>query len=266
MSKTILITGSTDGLGLETAKALVTEGHRVVIHGRSQEKIARALSELAPSAAAGVHGVCADLSSLQIIPAFVAGLRDVVPELDVLINNAGLYKVGEPILPSGLDVRFVVNTIAPYALVKQLTPLFVPGARVVNLSSAAQAPLDMEAFRGHRRLDDGSAYAQSKLALTAWTHMLSQSSAASDPLFIAVNPGSFLATKMVREAYGSSGRDISQGVDILLRAALSEEFATAGGKYFDNDSGRFADPHPAALDVAKGQALIDEMDGILGGD
>jgi len=85
-------------------------------------------------------------------------------------------------------------------------------------------------------------------------------------VLIAVNPGSFLATKMVREAYGSSGRDISQGVDILLRAALSEEFASAGGRYFDNDSGRFADPHPEALDIEKGQALLDVMDGMLARD
>mgnify|MGYP003132036520 CR=1 FL=1 len=266
MPKTILITGSTDGLGLETAKALVKAGHRVVVHGRSQEKIDRALAALAPSASQEMRGVRADLSSLEAIPAFVTKLRAVAPVLDVVINNAGVYKVAEPILPSGLDARFVVNTIAPYALVKQLTSLFAPGARVVNLSSAAQAPLDMEALRGRRHLDDGTAYAQSKLALTSWTYALHKTLAGAGPVLIAVNPGSFLATKMVREAYGSSGRDISQGVDILLRAALSEEFASAGGRYFDNDSGRFADPHPEALDIEKGQALLDVMDGMLARD
>ncbi|MEO0437709.1 MAG: oxidoreductase, partial [Pseudomonadota bacterium] len=124
-------------------------------------------------------------------------------------------------------------------------------------------PLDMDAFWGERSLSDSAAYAQSKLALTAWTHFLGNSLAEKGPMLVSVNPASFLATKMVKEAYGSSGNDIAVGIDILRRAALSEEFAGAHGRYFDNDSGRFADPHPAALDTQLGTELIQAMDKLI---
>lgn len=61
---------------------------------------------------------------------------------------------------------------------------------------------------------------------------------------------------MVKEAYGSAGQDIGIGVDILTRAALSDEFADASGRYFDNDSGRFANPHPDALDASKNATMV----------
>ena len=68
---------------------------------------------------------------------------------------------------------------------------------------------------------------------------------------------------MVREAYGSKGNDVGIGVDILVRAALSEEFAEASGLYFDNDSGQFARPHPDALDPQKCERLMLRLDAIL---
>ena len=82
-------------------------------------------------------------------------------------------------------------------------------------------------------------------------------------MIVAVNPGSLLASKMVQEGFGVAGGDIGIGADILVRAALSEEFATATGQYFDNDAGRFGPPHPEALDAAKADALLRVMDSIL---
>jgi hypothetical protein len=61
---------------------------------------------------------------------------------------------------------------------------------------------------------------------------------------------------MVREALGVTGRDVRIGAGILVRAALSPEFANASGRCFDNDSGRFADPHPDALDPRKNAAIV----------
>ena len=150
----------------------------------------------------------------------------------------------------------MVNTIAPYILVRRLMPLLGSDSRIINLSSAAQGPVDPAAFRGERPLDHGDAYAQSKLAITMWTNHLAAALGAAGPAVIAVNPGSFLGTKMVKEAYGSDGKDIGIGVDILTRATTSSEFADASGSYYDNDAGRFANPHPDALDPAKNQALV----------
>ncbi|MEM0952845.1 MAG: SDR family NAD(P)-dependent oxidoreductase [Pseudomonadota bacterium] len=265
MSKTILITGSTDGIGWETAKSLAAQGHRVLLHGRSDEKLARAVSELTESSEQPVLGFQSDLADLSGQHSLAQQLLSSSIDIHVLINNAGVFKTQQPRLPSGLDARFVVNTLSPYKLVKQLLPYFPDGARVVNLSSAAQASLDLEALWGRKALSDGEAYAQSKLAITGWSHYLGRSLGNKQPAIIAVNPGSFLATKMVRDAYGSAGKDISTGVDILCRAALSDEFAEATGRYFDNDLGQFSDPHPDALDAQKNRVLIDAMEDILSG-
>lgn len=258
MSKTILLTGATAGIGLEAARRLVARGHRVILHGRSAEKLARVESELADAGA--VETVRADLSVL----AEVAALADAVAErhdrLDVLINNAGVYTAPEPRTADGLDVRFAVNTLAPALLTRRLLPLMPPEGRVVNLSSAAQAPVDLGALAGEVPLAAGAAYAQSKLALTMWTRHLADE---VGPVVVAVNPGSLLRTKMVKDAFGIEGKDVGIGAGILVRAALAEEFAEASGQYFDNDAGRFAPPHADALEDRKTAAVVRAMDDVL---
>jgi NAD(P)-dependent dehydrogenase (short-subunit alcohol dehydrogenase family) len=182
-------------------------------------------------------------------------------KLDVLINNAGVFKTAEPLTSDGLDVRFVVNTLAPYRLTQRLLPLIGSSGRVINLSSAAQAPVELEALAGKTRLADMAAYAQSKLAITMWSRELAKKPDA--PIVIAVNPGSLLATKMVKEGFGVAGTDLGIGADILCRAALDDEFENASGQYFDNDSGRFAAPHPDALDSGKSAATVPAIETIL---
>ena len=83
------------------------------------------------------------------------------------------------------------------------------------------------------------------------------------PVVVAVNPGSLLGTKMVKQAYGMDGADIGIGADILVRAALSDEFASASGQYFDNDSRSFAPPHPDALDPGKAREIVDSIEAML---
>jgi hypothetical protein len=83
------------------------------------------------------------------------------------------------------------------------------------------------------------------------------------PVFIAVNPGSLLATKMVKEGFGMAGKDIHIGRDILVRAALSDEFSTASGTYFDNDSGQFSSPHADALDSGKSTQVMRAIEAVL---
>ncbi len=157
----------------------------------------------------------------------------------------------------------MVNTLAPYLLTQRLLPLLGPSGRVVNLSSAAQAPVDLQALTGQTPLADMPAYAQSKLALTMWSRSQGLAHKADGPMIVAVNPGSLLATRMVKEGFGVAGNDIRIGADILERAALSEEFAGAHGQYFDNDSGRFAPPHADALDPAECDAVMRVIETVL---
>ncbi|WP_299486327.1 SDR family NAD(P)-dependent oxidoreductase [Acaryochloris sp. IP29b_bin.137] len=263
MTKTILITGSTDGIGLETAKLLVSEGHGVLLHGRNPTKLeaaAKTLSALPGSVASYV----ADLSRMTDVVSLAQAVAENHATLDVLINNAGVFKTPDTVTLDGLDVRFSVNAIAPYLLTQQLRPLLPTSGRIVNVSSAAQSPVNLEALTGRVQLTEAfTAYAQSKLALTMWSRSLALSPLGDGLTIIAVNPGSMLGSKMVKEGFGVAGGDLRIGADILNRAALADEFAAASGQYFDNDKGQFSSPHPDALDPQKCQKVVDAIETIL---
>ncbi|WJS05686.1 SDR family NAD(P)-dependent oxidoreductase [Roseibium aggregatum] len=251
MKKTILITGATDGIGLLTARGLALAGHLVLLHGRNADKLKAARQ----SVAGNTETYLAEMSIIADVNRMADEILGRHERIDVIINNAGVYKTSSPLTGEGLDTRFVVNTIAPYVLTQRLMPVLASDSRVVNLSSAAQAPVDLSALRGERRIADMDAYAQSKLGLTIWTRELARRQPGG-PVFVAVNPGSLLATKMVRDGFGTEGNDLSIGADILTRAALSDEFADATGKYFDNDSGHFANPERSALDASRSKDVM----------
>lgn len=262
MTKTILITGSTDGIGKLTALKLAEAGHQVYVHGRNADKLASVIAEVKAvatgAAVDNINGFVADFSDLTDVLKMAAEVNEKLPKLDVLINNAGIYTTASPTTKDGLDVRFVVNYLAPYELTNALLPLLKKSnkARIVNLSSAAQAPILYKAFAGQDRLADKDAYAQSKLALTMWSMDLADTVAADNINVIAVNPGSLLNTKMVNEAYGQHWSSADKGANILTELAISDEFADDTGKYFDNDikdgvhgdaRGEFGQPHADAL-------------------
>ena len=254
MSKTILITGATDGIGLLTARKLADAGHTMLVHGRSADKLAAAAETIggAPTT------YRADLSKMDEVKAFADAVMNDVPKLDVLINNAGILKTPNTQTEAGRDIRFEVNTIAPYLLTQWLLPIIPTDGRVVNLSSAAQAPVNVDAMCSYRPMADMDAYAQSKLAITIWTAVLAEQHP-KGPAMIAVNPGSLLASKMVKDGFGVAGNDLNIGADILIAAALDPTFAEASGQYFDNDSGRFAKPHPSAADPNKASAVMQAL-------
>ena len=258
MAKTILVTGSTDGIGLEAAKSLYAQGHHILLHGRSNTKLKAAEKALSERSGDGhIESYLADLSRMADVETLGEAIVANHEQLDVVINNAGVLRTADTFTDDGLDIRFAVNTFAPYLLTRRLLPLLRPGARVVNLSSAAQSPVNLEALAGRTKIPDQlNAYAQSKLALTMWSHTMAQLHSDRALVFVAVNPGSLLATKMVQEGFGMAGKDIRVGSDILVRAALADEFAEASGLYFDNDKGRFASPHADAVNPKKRQEVI----------
>ncbi|MFM2587800.1 SDR family NAD(P)-dependent oxidoreductase [Vibrio sp. TBV020] len=261
MQKVILVTGATDGIGFETAKVLVEQGHHVLVHGRSPSKLKGVEEKL--SALGKVSSYVADLSNLAEVDTLTDTLKRDFSNIDVVINNAGVYATNQPATQDGFDVRFVVNTLAPYKLAKALLPIIPTSGRVVNLSSAAQASVNIDALNGKKTLGDGEAYAQSKLALTMWSRHLGLENREQGPIIVSVNPKSFLGSKMVKEAYGVAGNDLSLGADILVRASLSDEFNQAAGLYFDNDVEAFADPHPDALNQAKVNQVVEAIDALI---
>lgn len=264
MQKKILITGATDGIGFETAKMLVKQGHYVLLHGRNADKLKKIESELlAHAETAQFESYLADLSNIEDVKLLAESVKNKHQHLDILINNAGIYSANNELRVDNLAIQFSVNTIAPFLLTTALMPIMGKDSRVLNLSSAAQSSVNIDALKGLQQLSDGEAYAQSKLALTIWSRVLGIKHKTAGPAIIAINPKSLLGTKMVKDAFGISGNDLSLGAEVLCQAALCNEFANASGLYFDNDQEKFADPHPDALDDEKCQIVMTAIEAII---
>lgn len=249
MSKKILITGATDGLGYETAKEFRKLGHEIIVHGRNIEKLKRISSEL------DAKSYRADLSDLNEVKKMADDILNDYSSIDVLINNAGVFKTSNTKTKEGYDIRFVVNTFAPYLLTKKLLPLLVNG-RVINLSSAAQASVDIHAMAGRIDLSDFEAYAQSKLAITMWSRHMAKNLVSNSPVIIAVNPASLLGTKMVKEGFNTTGNDINIGVNILTKLALDPEHAEHSGEYYDNDNRCYSLPQADGTNDEKAKEIV----------
>ena len=256
MNKTILITGSTDGIGKLAAIQLAKEGHQIYLHGRSQQKLTTVIAEVrAASNNSSINGFVADFSDLEAVKQMAQAIKTELSKIDVLINNAGVFK-GPSTNKDGFDLRFVVNYLAPYLLTSELIPLLkqAEAPRILNLSSAAQAPVSLEALSGNAPLSAQASYAQSKLALTMWSFHLAK--AHPDLAVIAVNPGSLLNTNMVREAYGRYWSSADKGANILFDLAVSQQYEGLTDQYYDNDKACFDDAHPEAYNKEAIQKLI----------
>ena len=263
MMKTILITGSTDGIGKLAAIKLATAGHKIFVHGRNSLKLKESIAEIKTiSKNEHIDGFLADFSDLDDVKQMASKISEKIPKIDVLINNAGVFKA--PATERGIDLRFIVNYLAPYLLTNKLMPLLKKGLkpRVINLSSAAQSSVSIDALKGKMQLSDQAAYAQSKLALTIWSFNLAKMH--HDLNVIAVNPGSLLNTKMALAAYGQFWSSAEKGGDILTDLAISEVYSKASGKYFDNDKGGFNSAHADAYDALIVEKLMQATDRLLG--
>ena len=264
MSKQILITGSTDGIGKLAAIQLARAGYTIYLHGRNAQKLEVALREVkAQTASASVHGFLADFSNLAAVRNMATEVKKQIPALDVIINNAGVFNSPNAINQDGQDIRLVVNYLAPYLLTKMLLPLLAQkeNARLINVGSAAQAPVDLSVLQNGQALSEQSAYAQSKLALTMWTFHMAKTNPGLTS--IVVNPGSLLDTKMAKEAFGQVWATADKGATILAELATEERYHDASGQYFDNDKGGFGPAHPEAYDQAKTEALIDQTEQLI---
>ena len=264
MKKTILITGSTDGIGKLAAIKLADEGHSILIHGRSQEKLSAVIAEIHEETGnKDVKGFTADFSDLDSVKQMTETIINDIPQIDILINNAGVFKSPASDNKDGLDIRMTVNYLAPYLLTKKLMPLIKKGTepRIINLSSAAQSPVSLEVLTGREKRSESDTYAQSKLALTMWSFDLAETT--PDVMVIAVNPGSLLNTKMAIEAYGQHWSSADKGADILYNLAVSDEYKGVTGKYFDNDSGAFAEAHPDAYNNTAVSRLIEATEKLI---
>lgn len=264
MKKTILITGSTDGIGKLAATKMAKEGHRIYLHGRNVDKLIALIGELKEvTKNEEIDGFVADFSDLNEVRKMIEEVNLKIPQLDILINNAGVFKSPMALTTDGYDTRMVVNFFAPYLLTNGLIPALNKSSqpRVINLSSAAQSSVSIDLLAGKIKVSAQEAYAQSKLAILMWSYYLSKQ--ASKISVLALNPGSLLDTNMVKEAYGKFWSPASKGAEIIFDVALTFTADMIDGKYYDNDRGGFGPAHPDAGNQDLIECLIAATDNEL---
>lgn len=168
--KTVLVTGSTDGVGLLVARRLADKGARVLIHGRNIHRGEQVVERIRNGGRGWAVFLPADLSSLAEVRRLANAVRQDCDRLEILINNAGIGSGGSnakrEISQDGYELRFAVNYLAGFLLTKLLLPLIMISkpARIVNVSSLGQQPIDFDDVMLTRGYTGGRAYAQSKLA------------------------------------------------------------------------------------------------------
>ena len=234
MALLVLVTGATDGIGLETARQLAQKGARVIAHGRSQEKLARLKAELGGNA----ETARADFASLAEVRAMVKDLeaRGLAP--DVLVNNAGVYLSDREVSADGFEKTMAVNHLAPFLL----THLMLAGSsgakllRIVNVASQVHsgADLDLADLGGKRpaRYSGYGAYAASKLANVLFTVELAERLRGRGISANSLHPG-VVGTKLLRHGFGmSGGASAAEGAKTSVFLASSPEVEGVTGRYF----------------------------------
>ena len=225
--QTILITGSTDGLGRGVAERLSREGSRILVHGRDPSKIDRVVGEL--DAADGYE---ADLSSLELVRQLGERLRASQPRLDVLVNNAGVISPERRESADGYELTFAVNYLAGFALTAAVLPLLEPPARIVNVASIGQAPIDFDDVMLERDYDRSRAYGQSKLAQIMFTFELAPRLEGGVTVN-ALHPATLMDTKLVRENIGRTQDSVGDGADSVVRLITDSGLDDVSGRFFD---------------------------------
>ncbi|MFD2058547.1 SDR family NAD(P)-dependent oxidoreductase [Mesorhizobium calcicola] len=234
--KTILITGSTDGVGRVVAQRLGADGARVLVHGRDATRGKATVTEI-EAAGGKAELLVADLSSLVEVRRLAEVVRARTDRLDILINNAGIGTAGakRQVSADGHELRFAVNYLAGFLLTSQLLPLLKASApaRIVNVASSGQRAIDFGDVMLTRTYDGVRAYCQSKLAQILFTVDLAQDLKGSAVTVNALHPASYMNTTMVRQAGVTPWSSVETGAETILNLATSPSLEGRSGLYFD---------------------------------
>jgi NAD(P)-dependent dehydrogenase (short-subunit alcohol dehydrogenase family) len=256
-----LVTGSTDGIGRATARALAATGMKVILHGRTKVKVDAALATLGEELpGAELEGVSFDLGSPAAVRRGAEQILARVPALHVLLNNAGIFASERVITDDGIELTFAVNHIGPFLLTELLAPRLEASAgdapsRVINVASIAHT-------RGRILIDDltlangwtgYAAYAMSKLANVMHAITLAEHHAPDRLVAYSLHPG-VINTKLLRQGFGPiAGASAEAGAKTQVRLAGEETVSAPSGSYFTE--GVQTQPAPAARDAAMRAAL-----------
>lgn len=251
--KTMLVTGASDGIGFETARALLALGHTVLVHGRHPQRARDAVARLATAGGTALP-VWGDFARLDEVVSLAQQVQHLAPQLAVLINNAGLYAAQRKLTDDGFELTIGVNHFAPFLLTHHVLPtlLATAGARIVNVSSMTHdgAAFDVNDLDLSHEWSAYGAYATSKLANVLFTRGLA---ARYDRLTAnALHPG-VIGTKLLKSAFRMKGAALADGARTSVFLATSPTVANITGSYFDNSRERAADSR------ARNARLVDAL-------
>jgi NAD(P)-dependent dehydrogenase (short-subunit alcohol dehydrogenase family) len=263
----VLVTGATDGLGKGVALDLARRGVTVLVHGRDVGRIARTAEEVHRAAGGGaaVRTYRADFASLDDVRAMAADVLAGEPRLDVLVNNAGIgtdVPGGGARMTSrdGHELRFAVNYLAPYLLTRLLLPLLRRSApaRIVNVSSIGQAPVDFDDPMLRHGYSGVRAYCQSKLAQVLFTLDLAEELDPSEVTATALHPATYMPTKIVSTPTST----LEEGVAATVRLIVDPLLQGVTGRFYDRE--REARANAQAYDDAARRKLHALSDRLVG--
>lgn len=248
-----MITGSTSGIGKETALALADLDYEVIIHGRDRKRGEKVVKELKSITGNDmIKLVIADFSSLDQVHDLSNYIKDKYDSLDVLINNAGManhklfsdkYFSREALVDNDIEITFMVNYLATFLLTDSLIPIMKHGyqSRIINVSSAVHfdSSLDLDMIKNSSTLTGFRAYKESKLAMILYTYKLAKVLQKHQITVNCLHPG-VIRTRLMREnrifdfiwRYAPFLRSPKKGAETSIFLATSEEMKRVTGKYF----------------------------------
>jgi NAD(P)-dependent dehydrogenase (short-subunit alcohol dehydrogenase family) len=233
--RTALVTGSTDGLGREVARQLGALGAFVIVHGRSVERGEEVVRTIRNAGGGDAEFYRADLASLAEVEALATRVLDDHDRLDLLINNAAATARERRESADGYELAFAVNYLSHFLLTHRLLPMLQASApaRVVNVSSMGQSPLDFDDLMMERGWDGGDAYRRSKLAQIMFTIDLAGQLDASKVTVTSVHPARSMNTRRVIDGGFEPLSTIEEGAEAVIQLAVSPDVEGVTGVYFN---------------------------------
>ncbi len=264
--KVALVTGSTDGLGKEVARQLGALGAFVIVHGRNQERGEEVVRTIRTAGRGDAVFHRADFASLAAVAGFAEHILETYDRLDLLINNAAAVSGRErQTSADGHELAFAVNYLSHFLLTYRLLPLLEASApaRIVNVSSLGQAPIDFTDVMLERHYDPGDAYRRSKLAQIMFTIDLATE---LDPSHVTVNslhPARSMNTARVINGGFKPSSTVEEGAEATMQLAVSPALANRTGLYFNglNEAKAIAQAYDTGA-RAKLRALSFELTGL----
>jgi retinol dehydrogenase-12 len=250
--KVVFVTGSTDGIGKQTASELAEMGAIVLVHARNADRGKTALAALTRAVPGGKFDLyIADFKSFRAIRKMAEEVRKNYQKLDVLINNAATYSETRILTEDGNEMIFQVNHLSHFLLTHLLLDLLKnsDNGRIINVSSVSHqaARLGLQNLQGEEYFEGFNAYGCSKLENMLFTMRLAKKLERERITVNALHPG-VINTKLLHAAMhgGLRGETLKAGAATSVYLASSPVVETVSGKYFMNC--RMSNPSPNVFD------------------